>query len=254
MELPVQGGPSVNVRPASVVVVPNRELVFSLLLGPADASEIRAVARMNVFNPTDETVVYKLKSNAIKSRVGATPSTGLIYPGDRADVDVTLEMSDRTDADDLKIQVVSRPECHDLDLDPKTTWKTVAKVKCVINDDVSGPPKVMTSTPNISTMFQEPPVYQPNASFMGHTIPDRRTAPNVAPTPAPANLYVNNSPSELGTRSGGAGSAYLVDVGAVAERDMNRMNEGNNTLMGLDKVQLLLLAAAGIAVIKLLLE
>ncbi len=136
--------PSVSVKPANVMVVPNDKLVFSLSDegGRAPSAEsANAKAHLVIHNPTDQSIIYKFKTNAGKANVGVRPCVGHIHAGEKADVEVSLGFAEKADVDDLKILVVTAP-APQFDYDLKSVWKSVegaqqniTKVKCVVNTD-----------------------------------------------------------------------------------------------------------------------
>lgn len=166
--------PSVSVKAASVVVVPNDKLVFSLDTeggGPA-----KAKANLAIHNPTDQAVIYKFKTNAstlgVKPNVGVKPCAGLIRPGDQVDVEVCLDYGAKADVDDLRVLVVTAPAPL-FDFDPKVVWKSIAaqmqdvtEMGCVVNTDpvTANADGFSTSYPTdfaASVLPPVPPKYQP---------------------------------------------------------------------------------------------
>ncbi len=131
--------PSVSVKPANVVVVPNDKLVFTL--SEDGRAEANARAHLVIHNPTDQSIIYKFKTNAGKANVGVRPCVGVIHPGEKAEAEVNLGFAERSDVEDLKILVVTAV-APQFDCDLKSVWKNVAshyqnitKVRCVVNTD-----------------------------------------------------------------------------------------------------------------------
>jgi hypothetical protein len=136
---PTNAYPSVRVRPADVVVVPNDKLVFNVLEEGPDESLARAT--LSIHNPTDNNVIFKFRSNATgTTKVGVRPCIGQIMPGDKVDAVVEIAYADKFSVEDLKVLAVTAPASPQNEAGLREIWKilpsdvqTVTTVKCVIN-------------------------------------------------------------------------------------------------------------------------
>ena len=116
-------------------------------------------ANLVIKNPSEETVIFKFKSNAAdKNALEVQPCFGHIHAGKSADVSVTVNRQkiDFTQREPLTLHVVTAPTPK-IELDPKEIWERVqdqdvkvTQVECVF-------PKPPTPTPP----DLEPPQIEP---------------------------------------------------------------------------------------------
>ncbi len=185
----------VSVQSGNVVVVPNEKLVFA---SPEEGAQGQARAHLVIHNPTDQSVIYKFKTNASRAKVSVSPCVGHIHPSEHADVNVCLNYADKEDIDDLKILVVTAP-APQFDNDLKSVWKQISaenqnitKVKCVVNEPsppspapVEAPVACAPAAP-LTAYAQPQPMPQPMPQQCEPVVQQRVICPPpVAPAPPP---------------------------------------------------------------------